>query len=109
MRRNNNMSSSFGKWYEDQKAQEAGDDADGGSWFSSSSEGLPLFNTPEGMQNFSFDSMKQSMEAQMPKKIMGMGYQQRFKVCGINQSTAGKEEFLSPYQTFYVLTLLLEF
>ena len=79
MRRNNNMSSSFGKWYDDQKAQEAGNDEGGSSWFSTSGEGLPLFNT-EGMQSISFDSVRQSMEAQMPKKVMGMSYQQRFKV-----------------------------
>lgn len=42
-------------------------------------EGLPLFST-EGMPNISFDSMKQTMEASMPKKILGMGYQQRFQV-----------------------------
>ena len=69
--------SSFGQWYEDQKA---GEDGDGGnsSWFDSE-QVLPLFNT-EGMQTLSFEGMKQSMEAQMPKKILGMGYQQRFKV-----------------------------
>jgi hypothetical protein len=69
--------SSFGQWYEEQKA---GEDGGGGSssWFDSE-QVLPLFNT-EGMQSFSFETMKQSMEAQMPKKILGMGYQQRFKV-----------------------------
>jgi hypothetical protein len=35
------------------------------------------------LQNFSLDSMKQTMEAQMPKKILGMGYQQRFKVSAL--------------------------
>jgi hypothetical protein len=68
---------SFGQWYEDQQA-ESNPDGAGGCWFDTGL-GLPLINT-EGMQNFSFDSMKQSMEAQMPKKILGMGYQQRFKV-----------------------------
>eukprot|EP00339_Tiarina_fusa_P023863 CAMPEP_0117025394 /NCGR_PEP_ID=MMETSP0472-20121206/18760_1 /TAXON_ID=693140 ORGANISM="Tiarina fusus, Strain LIS" /NCGR_SAMPLE_ID=MMETSP0472 /ASSEMBLY_ACC=CAM_ASM_000603 /LENGTH=175 /DNA_ID=CAMNT_0004732091 /DNA_START=69 /DNA_END=593 /DNA_ORIENTATION=+ len=68
---------SFGQWYAEQQA-EASPEGSGGSWFDTE-QGLPLFNT-EGMQNFSFDSMKQSMEAQMPKKILGMGYQQRFKV-----------------------------
>lgn len=40
---------------------------------------LPLFNS-ESMQSLSWGNMKASMEAQMPKKIMGMGYQQRFQV-----------------------------
>jgi len=73
-------SSSFGNWYEEQKAAESGDGSSNSSWFSIDSEQvLPLFNS-ENLQSFSFDSMKQSMEAQMPKKILGMGYQQRFKV-----------------------------
>jgi hypothetical protein len=70
--------SSFGQWYEEQKVAEDGDTSGSDSWFGSE-QVLPLFNT-EGMQSFSFDGMKQSMEAQMPKKILGMGYQQRFKV-----------------------------
>jgi len=73
-------SSSFGSWYDDQKAAESGDGSSNSSWFSIDSEQvLPLFNT-DNLQGFSIDTMKQSMEAQMPKKIMGMGYQQRFKV-----------------------------
>ena len=76
--------SSFGQWYEDQKA---GDGGGGGnsSWFNSE-EVLPMFNTDslqgytENLPGFSFESMKETMEAQMPKKILGMGYQQRFKV-----------------------------
>jgi hypothetical protein len=72
--------SSFGKWYDEQKVEESGDaSTSSSSWFDTE-QMLPLFNTGEGMQNFSFDGMKQSMEAQMPKKILGMGYQQRFKV-----------------------------
>ena len=78
------MSSSFGSWYDQQRAAENGDadPTSTSSWFSidsGSEQVLPLFNS-ENLQGFSFDSMKQSMEAQMPKKIMGMGYQQRFKV-----------------------------
>lgn len=70
--------SSFGSWYDEQKAAESGET--NSSWFSIDTEQtLPLFNT-ENMPGFSIDSMKQSMEAQMPKKILGMGYQQRFKV-----------------------------
>eukprot|EP00536_Pseudo-nitzschia_multiseries_P007729 jgi/Psemu1/256532/estExt_Genewise1Plus.C_1840055 len=71
--------SSFGSWYDEQKAAENGDTSSS-NWFSiDTDEVLPLFNA-ENLPGFSFETMKQSMEAQMPKKIMGMGYQQRFKV-----------------------------
>lgn len=82
---------SFGGWYEQQRAAENGEAAEANSSFfsnfsTSSEQVLPLFNS-ESLQGFSFESMKQSMEAQMPKKILGMGYQQRFKVSGhINQA-----------------------
>ena len=81
--------SSFGSWYDEQRAAENGDA--GGpsssssftSWLSIDSEQvLPLFNS-ENLQGFSIESMKQSMEGSMPKKIMGMGYQQRFKVSSL--------------------------
>ena len=79
-------SSSFGSWYDEKRDSENGDagsSSNSSSWFSSmgidSEQVLPLFNS-ENLQGFSLDSMKQSMESQMPKKIMGMGYQQRFKV-----------------------------
>ena len=65
----------------------------GGSWFEGlgSSDMLPLFDVssiPSEMPNMpgvpSFSSIKSSMEAQMPQQIMGMSYQQRFKVfCGL--------------------------
>jgi len=68
---------SFGKWYEEKKAEESNDIESGReSWLG---EDVPLFNS-ETMQNFSWDNLKSSMEAQFPKKIMGMGYQQRFQV-----------------------------
>jgi hypothetical protein len=78
------MSTSFGSWYDQQRAAENGEaGATNSSFFSSfsmdSEQVLPLFST-ESLQGFSFENMKQSMEAQMPKKILGMGYQQRFKV-----------------------------
>ena len=70
----------FGNWSEDKKQE----DGPEGSWFGNftAPEGLelPLFHSPEAMQNFSFANMKQAMEAQMPKKILGMNYQQRFQV-----------------------------
>lgn len=74
-------SSSFGRWYEEQQALENGDAGpSSSSWFSVDTEQmLPLFSS-ESLQGYSFESMKQSMESQMPKKILGMGYQQRFKV-----------------------------
>lgn len=71
------MSSSFGKWYEEQQAEQGSGDASS-SWFDME-QGIPLFST-EGMPNFSFESMRESMEASMPRKILGMGYQQRFQV-----------------------------
>ena len=80
------MSTGFGQWYEEKK-QEDGPEGGGpvSSWFGNFNtpdlESLPLFNN-EAMQNFSFANMKQAMEAQMPKKIMGMNYQQRFQVFG---------------------------
>jgi hypothetical protein len=80
------MSTGFGQWYEDKKAAENG----GGDCSSSSSSSfdfgadqiLPLFQTESimSMGTSSWNSMKESMEATMPKKVMGMGYQQRFKV-----------------------------
>jgi hypothetical protein len=72
--------SSFGRWYEEKKNEENGDNAGGNSWFDSD-QFLPLFNT-ENLQPISWSSMKASMENQMPKKILGMGYQQRFQVRG---------------------------
>ena len=81
------MSTGFGQWYEEKKQEDGPEGGGGGvsSWFGNfqapDMEGLPLFNT-ESMQNFSFANMKQAMEAQMPKKIMGMNYQQRFQVFG---------------------------
>ena len=76
--------SGFGKWYEDQQAEANGTSTSGSSWLSSMEEGIPLnfesIDLQANLQGLSFESMKQSMEAQMPKKILGMGYQQRFKV-----------------------------
>lgn len=73
------MSSSFGKWYEDQQASQNGEGAAAGSSWFDTEQGLPLFST-EGMPGFSLESMRESMEASMPRKILGMGYQQRFQV-----------------------------
>lgn len=78
---------SFGSWYDQKRAAENGEAGDAAATSSSifssfgmdSEQVLPLFNS-ESLPGFSFENMKQSMEAQMPKKILGMGYQQRFKV-----------------------------
>jgi hypothetical protein len=74
------MSSGFGKWYEEKKQE--GESSTNSAWGidMSGDSLLPLFST-DNLPQVSFASMKQSMEAQMPKKILGMGYQQRFKVC----------------------------
>ncbi|CAJ1948353.1 unnamed protein product [Cylindrotheca closterium] len=76
--------SGFGKWYEEQQAGENGTSSSGSSWLMNMEEGLPLnfesIDIQANLQGFSFENMKQSMEAQMPKKILGMGYQQRFQV-----------------------------
>jgi hypothetical protein len=70
--------SSFGQWYDDRRAEESGESS-GSSWFPSGADQmLPLFDS-ESMQSLSWSNMKASMEAQMPKKVMGMGYQQRFQ------------------------------
>lgn len=44
---------------------------------------LPLFNTSISLPttpDFNFSSIKSSLEAQMPQQVLGMSYQQRFKV-----------------------------
>jgi hypothetical protein len=71
------MSTSFGRWYEEKKNEEGGDSG-ASSWFDTESL-MPMLNA-ENFQAISWSSMKQSMENQMPKQILGMSYQQRFKV-----------------------------
>lgn len=74
--------SSFGKWYDEQKSNSpsnSGDETDG------SNMTLPLFNTSISMSmsmptDISFSSIKSNLEAQMPQQVLGMSYQQRFKV-----------------------------
>ena len=68
--------SSFGKWYEEKKAEEGGENtSSGGSWLSS--ESLPLW---ENAELPSFSGMRASLESQLPQNVMGMNYQQRFQV-----------------------------
>lgn len=98
--------SSFGKWYDEQKQQEqlptsgspgagVGDSLSGlGSLFSSGTTNTSEGGTNEGdvesqsllagvnvdLSNFSVANMRSSLEAQLPQKVMGMNYQQRFQV-----------------------------
>ena len=71
--------SSFGTWYDNVKNEGEG------SPTSESGMTLPLFNTPAGVPaDFGWNSLKSGLEAQMPQQILGMNYQQRFKVfCGL--------------------------
>jgi hypothetical protein len=67
------MSSGFGAWYEEQKAQENGaSEASAGG-----DQMLPLWGDTS---QYSFSSFRSSMEAQLPQQILGMNYQQRFRV-----------------------------
>ena len=61
--------SSFGQWYEEKKQEENGTTS---SWSFDTESLLPSYE--------SFSSLKTSLESQMPKKVFGMGYQQRFRV-----------------------------
>lgn len=81
---------SFGQWYEEQK-QEGSETTSTGFSFSNfflsdvddddeDGESLPLFTNEDGTSTFSLSSMRSSLEAQLPSKVMGMNYQQRFKV-----------------------------
>jgi len=75
--------SSFGKWYNDQKAatENSDQDLESGERIMT----LPLFNTSISMSipsttEINFSSIKSNLEAQMPQQVLGMNYQQRFKV-----------------------------
>mmetsp|Transcript_12 Transcript_12/g.40 ORF Transcript_12/g.40 Transcript_12/m.40 type:complete len:262 (+) Transcript_12:70-855(+) len=97
--------SSFGKWYDDRNQQQQQPPSSGGGVGLGDTLGLgSLFSTtsasassPEGagesgddvesqslmglnMGNFSVASMRSSLESQLPQKVMGMNYQQRFQV-----------------------------
>ena len=75
------MSSGFGNWNYDQKGGNGGGndlESGGGGGETTSflgASGIPAM--PEGM---SWSNFKSSLEAQMPQKVMGMNYQERFKV-----------------------------
>jgi len=80
--------SSFGQWYEQQQSQQ-GDSNETSSSSSSFSFGN-VFNittnegTTEGDEEMgtllpNLSNMKQTLEQQLPSKILGMNYQQRFQ------------------------------
>jgi hypothetical protein len=72
------MSTGFGQWYEEQKTSESGNSEAASSWFGGADTLLPLVGDPSQMVDFS--SIRASMESAMPQKVMGMNYQQRFRV-----------------------------
>lgn len=70
--------SGFGDW-----GRAQGEGGGGSNWFGvempdmNTDQLLPLY---EGMPNMSIQNIRETMESQMPRKILGMNYQQRFKV-----------------------------
>lgn len=78
------MSTGFGQWYEQQKSVDTGESANtsSNSWFGASDTLLPLVGDPTQLVDFS--SMRASMESAMPQKVLGMNYQQRFRVSPLN-------------------------
>lgn len=82
--------SGFGDWYKDQQQQQTNNESSSGSSSTSSGnildgflsqESLPLFLTEtSGALNANISSLTSSLEAQLPQKVLGMNYQQRFKV-----------------------------
>ncbi|CAB9509141.1 SFT2 domain containing [Seminavis robusta] len=75
--------SGFGNWSQNQQPAEEG--GGGSNWFGmdignvnvGTDQLLPLY---DGMPNMSLQNIRETMESQMPRKILGMNYQQRFKV-----------------------------
>lgn len=97
---------SFGKWYEEKK----NDDNEGttsssssSSWFNieDSMQLLPTFDPNSipsvDLQGFSYANMKASMEQQMPQKIFGLNYQQRFQVRASEYSRSSKTNLFILY------------
>lgn len=88
--------SGFGQWYADQKQGSSSEPSQssqgviasifGGASAASGgeddgNESLPLFASGMGIpENMTWGNFKASLEAQMPQKVLGMTYQQRFKV-----------------------------
>ena len=82
--------SGFGQWYEEQQNDGSGSSLSNNGLASSFSnffmesendgDTLPLFTNEDGTSSFSLSSMRSSLEAQLPSKVMGMNYQQRFRM-----------------------------
>ncbi|KAL7515481.1 hypothetical protein ACHAXN_013118 [Cyclotella atomus] len=81
--------SSFGQWHADQKQQQQPAQSNSmslSSLFSSSTTDPPNdeasgdIESQSLLDNLSLSSMRSSLEAQLPQKIMGMNYQQRFQI-----------------------------
>ena len=83
--------SSFGQWHADQKQQQqqqpnsSTNSMSFSSLFSTTPENSPQNDTTDIesqslLENFSLSSMRSSLESQLPQKIMGMNYQQRFQI-----------------------------
>lgn len=67
--------SSFGDWYEQQNREADNDESTLGS------DMLPLFLQNGSIpSDLGWNNFKSNLEAQMPQQILGMNYQQRFKV-----------------------------
>ena len=49
---------------------------------------LPLFNDGSIPSDFGWGNLKSSMEAQMPQKVLGMNYQERFRVRFLKRSSS---------------------
>ena len=74
--------SGFGDWYKEQQQQEnPGGNENILDSLTSQAEALPMFLTETtGALNANMSHLTSSFEAQLPKKVMGMNYKQRFKV-----------------------------
>lgn len=79
--------SSFGQWHADQKHQQQpqSNSMSISSLFSPSTDSTTKeeskdIESQSLLESFSISSMRSSLEAQLPPKIMGMNYQQRFQI-----------------------------
>ena len=86
---------SFGQWYEQQQQQQQQQNNNENESASSSFSFANVFNISNNEGNEAegdeemgsllpnLSSMKQTLEQQLPNKILGMNYQQRFQVCTV--------------------------
>ena len=79
--------SSFGDWYEKQNREAGNDESALGS------DMLPLFLQNGSIpSDLGWDNFKSNLEAQMPQQILGMNYQQRFKVQCMSDPFVGRKK-----------------